>query len=190
MATIEFIAILISIVVGLAMAEVLQGFAECLRHRSSVRGYWPLIVVSALILVMAIWTLRWLWIAKGLENWTWGELSIALAPGLIIFVMARLAFPQKLDGIDLRVYYFEQSRVIWGLAALYVAVAEVRVLTLGAMMPEADARGAAHAMRLVAFLLCIVLAVSKRPKVHEIGLGIAMLLMTARIATSYVAFGG
>ena len=35
-----------------------------------------------------------------------------LAPGLIIFVMARLAFPQKLDGIDLRVYYFEQSRVI------------------------------------------------------------------------------
>ncbi len=105
MATIEFIAILISIVVGLAMAEVLQGLAECLRHRSSVRGYWPLFVVAALILIMAIWTLRWLWIAKGLEKWTWGELTIAMAPGLIIYVMARLAFPQKLDGRDLRVYY-------------------------------------------------------------------------------------
>ena len=76
------------------------------------------------------------------------------------------------------------------MAALFVAVAEVRVLTLGAMMPEADMRGAVHAMRLGAFLLCIFLAVSKRPKVHEIGLGIAMLLMTARIVTSYVAFGG
>ncbi len=189
MATVEFIAILVSIVVGLAMAEVLRGFAECLRNRSSVRGYWPLFVFSTLIVIMAIWTLRWLWIAKGLDNWTWGELTLALAPGLLIFVMARLAFPQELQGSDLRLYYFEQSKVMWGLAALFVAVAEVRVLTMGTMVPHADARVAAHVMRLVAFLLCIALAVSKRPRVHELGLGIAILLMTARIATSYMAFG-
>ena len=190
MATIEYVAILVSIVLGLAMAEVLQGFAECLRHRSSVRGYWPLIVVGALILIMAIWTLKLLWLAEDQDSWTWGELALALTPGLLIFVMARLVFPQELEGSDLRVYYFEQSKVIWGLAALFVAMAEVRVLTLGAAVPQADAGVAAHAMRLGAFLLCIVLAVSKRPQVHEVGLGIAILLMIARFATSYVAFGG
>lgn len=189
METIEFIAILVSIVVGLAMAEVLQGFADSLRHRSSIRGYWPLFVFATLVLFMAIWTVRWLWIAEDLATWTWGALALALAPGLIIFVMSRLTFPQELHGSDLRAYYFEQSRILWGLSALFVATAEVRVLTLGAAVPLADARGAAHAMRFGAFLLCIVLATSKRRRVHELGLGIAILLMIARIATSYVAFG-
>ena len=60
MAIIEYIAILVSIVVGLAMAEILQGFADSLRHRSSVTVYWPLLVVASLIIAMDIWTLRWL----------------------------------------------------------------------------------------------------------------------------------
>ena len=68
-------------------------------------------------------------------------------------------------------------------------MAEIRVVTLGAPVPESDAGSVAHALRLGAFSLCMILAVSKRPKVHEIGFGIAVLLMIARIATSYVAFG-
>lgn len=190
MATIEFIAILVSIVVGLAMAEVLEGFADSLRYRSGIRGYWPLFAFAALVLTMAIWTVRWLWIAEDLGIWTWGSLALALAPGLIIFVMARLTFPQELQGSDLRAYYFEQSTILWGLSALFVITAEVRVLTLGAAVPPADAQVAAHAMRFGAFLLCIVLASTKRRLVHELGLGIAIMLMIARIATSYVAFDG
>ena len=172
------------------MAEVLQGFADSLRYRSSVRGYWPLFVFAALVLIMSIWTVRWLWIAEDLGTWTWGELALALGPGLIIFVMARVTFPQEVEGTDLRTYYFAQSRIMWSLSALFVATAEVRVLTLGSAVPLADARPAAHAMRLGAFLLCIVLATTKRPRVHEVGLGIAILLMIARIGTSYIAFGG
>ena len=80
METIEFIAILVSIVVGLAIAEVLQGFADSLRFRSSIRAYWPLFVFAAIVLIMAIWTVRWLWIAVDHGTWTWGELSLALAP--------------------------------------------------------------------------------------------------------------
>lgn len=109
---------------------------------------------------------------------------------MLILVMARPTFPQELAGSDLRAYDFEQSKIIWGLAALFVAMAQVRVLTLGTAVPQADARGAAHVMRLAALLLCIVLAVSKRRQVHEVGPGSAMLLMIARIASSNVAFGG
>lgn len=189
MAIVEYIAILVSIVVGLAMAEILQGFADSLRHRASVRVYWPLIAVAFLILMMAIWTVRWLWLAEEQDSWTWGELSLALAPGLLIFVMARLTFPQELASCDLRSYYFEHSRVIWGLAALFVVMAEIRVLTLGASVPESDAGGVAHALRLGAFSLCLILAVSRKSKVHEAGLGVAILLMISRIATAYIAFG-
>ncbi len=189
MATIEYIAILVSIMVGLAMAEILRGVADSLRHRSTVTVYWPLLVVASLILAMAIWTVRWLWLAEDQDSWTWGELMLSLAPGFLIFVMARLTFPQELANSDLRAYYFEQSRVIWGLAALFVVMAEIRVLTLDATVPQSDAGGVAHALRLGAFSLCMILAVSKRPKVHEVGLAIAILLMIARIATSYVAFG-
>ncbi|MFQ5530730.1 MAG: hypothetical protein ACE5FP_10355 [Gemmatimonadota bacterium] len=189
MATVEFIAILVSIVVGLAMAEVLQGFADALRHRSSVRGYWPLMVYAALTLTMAIWTLRWLWLAEDLEVWTWGALALALAPGLLIFLMARMTFPQQLQGSNLQAYYFEHSRVLWGLAAVFVSLAALRITTLGAFAAQSETSTSALILRSGAFLLCIVLAVSKRQRVHEIGLGVAIVLMIARIATSYVAFG-
>ena len=189
MAIVEYIAILVSILVGLAMAEILQGFADSLRHRATVRAYWPLLVVAALILTMAIWTLRWLWLAEEQATWSWAQLALALAPGMLIFVMARLTFPQGLANGDLRAYYFDHSRIIWGLAALFVIMAEIRVLTLGSPLPESDVGAVAHALRLGAFLLCAVLAISRRPLVHEIGLGIAILLMIARIATSFIAFG-
>ena len=84
---------------------------------------------------------------------------------------------------------WEHPAYLWGLAALFVATAELRVLTLGDSVPEADARVVAHVMRLMAFSLCIVLGISTRRRVHEAGLGIAILLMIARITTSYVAFG-
>lgn len=171
------------------MAEVLEGFADSLRHRKTVRSYWPLMVVAALILTMAIWTLRWLWLAEDQQSWSWGELALVLSPGLLIFVMARLTFPQELKGEDLRAYYFEQNRVIWGLAALFVALAAVRVSTLEAGVSEPETGSTAFLLRIGAFLLCLVLAVSRRPRVHEVGLGLAILLMIARIATSYVAFG-
>ena len=114
MATIEYIAILVSIVVGLAMAEILQGFADALRHRSSVTVYWPLLMVAALILAMAIWTMRWLWLAEEQDSWTWGELMLSLAPGFLIFVMARLTFPQELANRDLRAYYFDSRAGLFG----------------------------------------------------------------------------
>ncbi|MEN8374066.1 MAG: hypothetical protein ABFS34_01300 [Gemmatimonadota bacterium] len=189
MATVEYIAILVSIVVGLAMAEVLQGFADSLRHRASVRSYWPVWTVAALILVMAIWMLRWVWLAEDQESWNWGELALALAPGALIFIMARLAFPQELEGRDLRAYYFEHSRVIWSLAGLFVALAVVRAATLEAGVAEGETSPQALVLRLGALLLCVVLALSGRPRVHEIGLALAILLMIARIATSFAAFG-
>lgn len=171
------------------MAEVLQGLADSLRHRETVRSYWPLMVMAALILTMAIWTLRWLWLAEDQQSWSWGELALALAPGFLIFVMARLTFPQELKGRDLRAYYFEQSRVIWGLAAVFVALATVRVLTLDAGASASEISGPVLFLRVGAFVLCLVLAISRSPRVHELGLGLAILLMIARIATSYVAFG-
>lgn len=190
MTTIEFIAIFVSIVVGLAMAEVIQGFADALRHRNSVLIYWPLLVFAAIVLIMAIWTVRWLWLAEDQATWTWGDLSLTLMLGLLIFMMARLTFPQELEGCDLKKYYFEHSRVIWSLAAMFVAVAGLRVATLEVGVTEGVTDLPAWILRFIAFLLCVVLTVSKRERLHEIGLGIAMVLMIARFATSYVAFGG
>lgn len=190
MATIEFIAILVSIVVALAMAEIFQGFADALRHRKSVQNYWPVLVVAVIILVMAIWTLRWLWLAEDRASWTWGELALTLGPGLLVFMMARLMFPQELEGRDLRAYYYEHSRVIWSLAAVFVAVSAVRVATLEGGVIEGETNPLAWLLRLVAIMLCVVLAVSKRRRLHEAGLGLAILLLIARIVNSYVAFGG
>lgn len=119
-----------------------------------------------------------------------GQLVLALAPGLIVFVMARLTFPQELEGCDLRAYYFNQAPIMWGLSALSIVAAEFRVLTLGSAVPPADAQVAAHMMRLVALFLCLVLAISTRPRVHEVGLSIAIVLLIARITKNYVAFGG
>jgi len=123
MSVMEFILVAHAIIVGLAVAEVLRGFADLIRSEQT-RGSLRLNLIAAwtLLLLLQVW---WaIWRVGNREVWTFPEFMIFLLPVAILYVIARLCYPVQMAGADLNAYYRRVARVIWMLvAATYLSFA-------------------------------------------------------------------
>lgn len=123
MSVMEFILVAHAIIVGLAVAEILRGFADLVRAESVQLSYRLLLIASwTLLLLLQVW---WaIWRVGDRAVWTFPEFFAFLLPAGTLYVIARLCFPVTLSGADLRDYYERVARVIWWLvAATYLCFA-------------------------------------------------------------------
>lgn len=121
MSAMEFILVAHAIIVGLGVAEVLRGFADHLRARHARTCYRLLLLAAwTLLLLLQVW---WaIWNVRHKVSWTFPEFLVFLLPVVILYVLARLCFPDGQGPSDLREYYREMSPKIWVLvAATYVS---------------------------------------------------------------------
>lgn len=116
MSVMEFILVAHSIIVGLAVAEVLRGFADLVRAEQTRISYRLLLVAAwtLLLLLQVCWAI---WQVSKRAEWTFLEFLIFLLPVGILYVIARLCFPEKVAESDLQAYY---SRIA---PALFLLVA-------------------------------------------------------------------
>ena len=112
----EFILVAHSIIVGLAVAEILRGTADLVRADRLQLSYRLLLMASwALLLLLQVW---WaIWQVGTRSGWTFPEFLIFLLPVAILYVVARLCFPETVNGSDLKVYYLRVYRVLFVLVA-------------------------------------------------------------------------
>ena len=116
MSVMEFILVAHAILVGLAIAEILRGLADLVRAEGTRVSYRLLMMAGwALLLLLQIW---WaIWQVGDRHEWTFPEFLIFLLPLGILYVFARLCFPQKVDGSDLQAYYLRVSPALFALVA-------------------------------------------------------------------------
>ena len=104
MSVMEFILVAHAIIVGLAVAEILRGLADTLRAED-VRVSYRLLLIAGWALLL-LWQLWWaIWQVGDRSEWTFPEFLIFLLPVAILYVIARLCFPEKVSGSDLQTYY-------------------------------------------------------------------------------------
>lgn len=77
----SYLSVLISIILGLAVTQVLQGFRGLMLARSRVRTYWPALVWAVLVLVICVQV--W-WAMFGLSQrtaarWTFLDFGLVLS---------------------------------------------------------------------------------------------------------------
>jgi hypothetical protein len=119
----EYILALVSILIGLAVADLSGSLHRLLRARRQVRWDW-LPLAAALLVMMLI--LEFWWIFYGLGTslaWTHYGAFLVLAASLVcMFLLASATLPDEVpvEGIDLGQYYRENGRYFWGLFALFV----------------------------------------------------------------------
>lgn len=119
----EYLSVLISIIIGIGLAHVLDGLAKLIRYRKTVRFYLPslLWLVLLFLLQVQIWWAAFAW--RDLPDWNFlGFLTFLLLP-TGAYLMAALMLPDFSSGreLDMRARYFEQRRWFFGvLAALPV----------------------------------------------------------------------
>jgi hypothetical protein len=170
MALFEFLLVLVSIIIGLGIAELLSGTARLLRARRSVAFYWLhwLLIGGVGFAMLQIW---WeAWSLRDLPEVSFLQLCLLLASPIALFLMAHLLFPAE-DDMDslreergLRDYYLAQAPLIWGFAMAGTVVGTFLLpLTMGDTILRPENLSGFPMMALFA-----VLMVSKKPRVHEV----------------------
>jgi len=121
----EYVLIFNSIIIGLAVADVLISFHRLLRARARVKWFWmpPSLGVLMLVLAVNAW-----WGSYALFAHLQTMSMVAYLPILtlfaLLFLMLAAVLPDEVpsDGLDLRIWFVANARYFWILWALNQAV--------------------------------------------------------------------
>ena len=134
----NYLSVLLSIIIGLAMAEILQGFRQLLLERRHTRSYWPVVVWGLVLLAIA--TQMW-WSSfglRGIHQWTFTMFGIVLLQTILFYMQAGLLFPEFSESgtTDLREHYFAHHRWFFSFLAAILVVSVCKDLILGGTLPS------------------------------------------------------
>ena len=123
-----YLAVILSIILGLSVTQLLQGLSQVINARDRVRIYGPAIGWALLLLIidMQAW-----WAMFGYRTrhaWTFVQFAILLLETIILYLLAALALPMAFvaDVVDLRANYFRHARWFFGsfIAVLLVSLSK------------------------------------------------------------------
>src|SRR5205814_1188633 len=114
-----YLAVLISIILGLALTHILFGCSRLIQLRGQVRVYWVQLVWAAIVLfyVLALWWGMFWW--KHLTVWSFQTFFFLVLYSIVVFVLASIVFPMEFgEGADFEAYFFKNRRWFFGLYIL------------------------------------------------------------------------
>ena len=133
----SYLSVLLSIILGLAMAQVLQGYRALLLARARVRLSAPLLIWSGLVLLFA--TQAW-WASFGLrqrENWDFLSFTIILLQMIMLYMLSAVVFPEVEPGdpVDLVDHFDRHRRIFYGFLIAMLAVSVLKDVVLDHRLP-------------------------------------------------------
>ena len=183
----EFLMVLVSIIIGLGVAEVLTGVARELRYRKSVQHDWlhTVLVIGIFLALLQQWWESWS--LQRFPEWSFPGLLMMLIGPVGLFLVAHLLYPDEVDAADLREYYFSVARPIWAVAALTVVGATAfRPVIFGETLLSAD-----NATSFILLLGFVAMAVSRNRALHSVlvPLFTILVLMDTLLITFLIGAG-
>ena len=123
-----YLSVLLSIILGLAIAEVLQGYGALLLSRSKVRLYAPPLIWSVMMLLMA--TQFW-WASFGLadrEHWDFAAFVAVLLQTVMMYMGTTVVLPKNAsdEPIDLKAHYYREATPFFTFGLLFLLVGFVK----------------------------------------------------------------
>jgi hypothetical protein len=186
MAAYSHVVVVMSIVLGLAVTQLLKGVAQLYRTRRRIHVYWLHTAWIAFLAVFSLLLWWTYWHYRDIEEWTFFRFVLYLSPTVVFYFITAIAIPDPTEGVtDLREYYFANRAGFFGTFALYgvcAALAAVFVRELPILDPS-------NLFRVGMVLLCLLLVWSARELIHTIALAMAAVLMLAFIILFHFRLG-
>jgi hypothetical protein len=162
----DYLAVLISIVLGLGIANVLSGFGAIVQARARLKLYAPTFFHMANIFVIHVqmwWTMFGL---REVRHWNFAQFLVVLMQPVLVYLMSVFIVPAiPPEGrVDLKELYFREHGWFSGGLMLTILDSLARNVAVGGHLPETPDL-IAHG---VFFGLGVVGLVSKSSKVHNI----------------------
>jgi hypothetical protein len=173
MSLFEFLMVLVSIIVGLGIAEILTGVARQIRFRASSVAYW-LHSCGVALIFFALLQIWWeLWVLRSVDEWGFSDLVLMLVGPAGLYLIAHLIFPDPIEGTEFRAYYYDAMRPVWWLAVLVAVVSTLfKPIAFGDDLVDMD--NAASVAMIIGFL---TLATSRNTVVHSVLVPSFLLLL-------------
>ena len=133
----SYLSVLISVILGLAVTQILKGFRGILLSRARVRIYWPVIAWAALLLLICFQ--HW-WSMFGLRNrhdWTFQQFAMVLLNVIFIYMVAGLVFPDFFgeEAVDLKQSFYAHRGWFFGLAFGVIVASLCKNFVLDGRLP-------------------------------------------------------
>ena len=178
----EHIMITGSIILGLAVAQILMGFADSLRLKS-VKTYWPhtLWAISQLLAFI-----QWgfgVWIYESRSVWYGYELLLFILTPVTGFLIARFMYPHPIENSQLKQHYFDTRWLTFGVAATLMAVNTLSNSILSHYSPWVIG----NLLSVVVAMIFLLLALSKDERVHKVMVPCLFLLVFASAALTGIS---
>lgn len=132
-----YLSVLLSIILGLAITQVLQGFRGLMLARSRLRSYWPSVAWAILLLVIDVQVWWAMYELRLRPDWSFLDFAVVLAQTVPLYLLAGLVLPDigSEGSIDLRVHYYENHRWFFTMLALLMVVSIGKQLVLYGNLP-------------------------------------------------------
>ncbi|SRR5258707_7177444 len=117
----EFVLIIISVIVGLALTEFAIGVAYMIQNYDTAHYYWPYIVLMAVGFMSCMTYWATVYKLRKIPTWTIAHIGLVFSSGLLLFVMAKIYFPDpnKFD-LDYEKYFNNNVRTLFSLMICFV----------------------------------------------------------------------
>jgi hypothetical protein len=127
----NFLSVLFSVVVGLALTDVLQGFRKLIQARARLTVYWPALawgMVMILILAQAWWGM---FAMRAIAHWTFAMYGTVVAQITLMYLAAGVTMPEVPEHpLDMRAAYFANKGWFFGLLSATVVATFIKDLVL------------------------------------------------------------
>ena len=174
----EHVLVVMSIVLGLAVTQLLKGAAQLYRARARVRTYWLHWAWTALLVVFSLLLWWTYWNYRSITEWNFICFVLYLSPAVAFYFLASIAFPDPADNVvDLRAYYFSNRTGFFGTFAIYAVLAGLTAIVVRGL-PVLDP---SNFFRVGMVLLMAVAMRSRSTRVHAVLFGVAASLLLAFI---------
>ncbi|MGZ5021603.1 MAG: hypothetical protein ACXWFY_03645, partial [Chthoniobacterales bacterium] len=179
----SYLSVLLSIILGLAVTQILQGFRGLLLSRARVRLYGPALTWTALLLVVFVQS--W-WAMFGLrkqEDWNFAGFAIVLLHTTSLYMLAGLVLPDFPGDkpVDLREHYYAHHGWFFSLAILSAVSSICKDLILNGSLPNPTNL----AFHLVFIAIGIGGALLRREWYHKCAAALMVVLFCIYIVTLF-----
>jgi hypothetical protein len=170
--TFEYLAVLFSIVIGLALTEMLQNIRGLLVARHRVTLFWPALLRAALLLLVLVQVWWSVFALRNFADWSFGAYAVVLLFVGLVYLAASLALPDPGEGepVDLRAFYWADARPGNALLLAAVGTSVVKEVMIDGRLPVP-----VNLLFHIAFAaVTLVLLLFRNDRVHLAGMSVLL----------------
>jgi len=134
----SYLSVLLSIILGLAVTQILTGVRGLLLSRGRINLYWPTLVWASLLLLIFVQSWWAMFALREHTDWTFAQFAMVLLQTIVLYLLAGLVLPDfgETANVDLRAHYFSQHGWFFGFTLVLGSVSLMKDLVVDGTFPD------------------------------------------------------